>query len=168
MKIEDIIKFDRIPDLKSEADRLRTEAQERLATAAEIDNLIAAAEALRRSGSRKQAETFPGMRFDEPQRQTDDVGPTNGVITGIPAIRAVMRENAGKPLKARQVYRMLERRGWLSKTARNPFHGVQSGLVRLADGGEIKRVSVGVYRYPAGGSSPSGEAESAVSVGADQ
>ncbi len=138
--IGNIVDLSKVPKLKDEARSLRNQAEALLSRAAEIDRFVEVIETLQKPVP-AQREELPGVAPGPAAR------PSSQPMKGIPAIRKVMREELDRIWTAREIFDVMRKRGWVSTTARNPFHGVQSGLARMAEHGEVERVDYGQYRY---------------------
>ncbi len=66
--------------------------------------------------------------------------------TGIAAIRRVLGEFPSTVWSAGSLHAELERRGWVSPTARYRLQGTEAAVSRMVRSGELRRVGRGRYR----------------------
>lgn len=136
MDIEALI--DQIPALEEEARRERKRGTEALNRAQRLERVIRDLKAL----SGQPAEQVRTL-FDEPDDLSDDG--TDIHLTGIAAVREVMGENLGRPLRASDVHSVLQQRGWISPSNQAPIRSTEVALHRMARRGEIDKVDRGVF-----------------------
>jgi hypothetical protein len=139
-----------IPDLTKEAAELRVmgekkmaEGQAYVARAMKIESLIVLVQSLSSPGTSKP-ETTPNLITDAAAISQNDGAER---LSGIPAIRKVMREDPQRIWTAKEMFEELSARDWTSKTSKKPKHSVETGMGRMSDTDEIHRVSTGRFRY---------------------
>ena len=56
-----------------------------------------------------------------------------------------MQENLGRPMRSRDVHKILEDRGWVSESNQTPIRSTEVALHRMARRGEVERLDRGVF-----------------------
>lgn len=77
----------------------------------------------------------------------------DGAVFGVAAIRRVLSEAPDRVWSAGELHLELERRGWVSRTARHRLQGTEAAVSRLVRSGELERIERGRYRLSSHGSS---------------
>lgn len=62
-------------------------------------------------------------------------------------MRAILSE-AGKEMEQRQMFKAMERKGWIDPTLKDPFVSLRVTLRRMWKAGELEKPADGVYRLP--------------------
>jgi hypothetical protein len=126
-----------VPNLKEEAQRQRKQGTEAIGRADRLDRVIRDIEAL--AGLRNDPPTILGEQDD----LSDDSPDIH--LTGIAAVREVMREAIGRPLRASEIHAVLEKRGWVSSSNQAPNRSTEVALHRMARRGEVERLDRGIF-----------------------
>jgi len=130
------------PHLKDLRADLRTELERKARTDARVAYLQQTIEGIEGliGPEPERGPSLPGLAEEEPAT-------TNGQPPyGTQAIRMVLGESPGRTWKAKEIYGILEQRGWLSPSAQHPLRGVEAAINRMWRTKELARVSPGQYR----------------------
>ncbi len=71
--------------------------------------------------------------------------PALAPLSGVAAIRALLREDPSRVWSAGEVHAELEQRTWVSRSARHRLQGTEAAVSRLVRRGELVRVRRGRY-----------------------
>lgn len=138
MDIEALIA--QLPDMRTAAATARAEANAAYSKAERLDRAIESIEALA-----DDSPAIPAATVVQDESAADVIEQ----LTGIEAVRRVIRESPDRRWRSAEVYRILRARGWVSPGNQNPSRSTAVALQRMAVSGEILKVGRGEFMLPA-------------------